>query len=308
MPPPAASTIAVTPDRLSLPMGSDGPPSNVSLSSDWEEPHPGQRLPCPTEAIKSGDEMTDDVEPVVIKSSYRGDMAAKGYDAPYHNHPSGRHWLARRHARIKVRNSPQSRSAIPSKVSEKPVAKSSPSPIPQSEASGDIPVPPPVSIVATPTVDYAVKVLEADMDCESTTDVATRASMAGTDEDDLTIRVQPTALSSSALSFTDFSNHLGIIMDEGNNDVSVTVVDSDAFSHATNEDDVYGWEAELDRQVGPGISADDSGLCYCDEYQFRRANGGKRSLLHRVFSISNTSKDKPISKRRLSMSSFGIPG
>lgn len=91
---------------------------------------------------------------------------------------------------------------------------------------------------------------------------------------------------------TDFSNYLGVSIvdddddeDEENFDdeVSVTVVDSEAFSRMQSVEDLYGWEAALSRKPGCGIS--DHGVCDgCDQFQYRRAGGSKRSLLHRVFS------------------------
>jgi hypothetical protein len=82
-------------------------------------------------------------------------------------------------------------------------------------------------------------------------------------------------------SFTDFSSFLDVsTLDGGYNTTSITVVGSDAS--AQSSEDLYGWEAELDRKVKCGITNTD--VCKCGEFEYRRANGSKRGLLHRVFS------------------------
>lgn len=98
--------------------------------------------------------------------------------------------------------------------------------------------------------------------------------------------VTPTPGLSPQPRFTDFSDYLATSaeVDDGD-DGSITVVDPDAFSYTYAEDDMYGWEAELSRKMGMGL-ANRGGACVrsCRKYQNRRPDGGKRSLLHRLFS------------------------
>ncbi|KAI0595784.1 hypothetical protein F4775DRAFT_342498 [Biscogniauxia sp. FL1348] len=85
-------------------------------------------------------------------------------------------------------------------------------------------------------------------------------------------------------SLSDYSNFLGISRLDDDN-TSVTVVDPDVFSRANSVDDLYGWEAELDRKINCEVTTANT-LCECHHCPYRRTDGGKRSLLHRVFSTS----------------------
>lgn len=70
--------------------------------------------------------------------------------------------------------------------------------------------------------------------------------------------------------------------------------------------DVYGWDAELDRQIeaGPRPIISANRACGCDlDYTYRRKSGGKRSLLHRVFSLGSSTTGTTSVKVRRSASS-----
>lgn len=70
--------------------------------------------------------------------------------------------------------------------------------------------------------------------------------------------------------------------------------------------DMYGWDAELDRQIDLGHRPmiGRGAPCDCDlENTYRRAVGCKRSLLHRVFSLGSSTLDGAPSKVRRSASS-----
>ncbi|OTA88081.1 hypothetical protein M434DRAFT_126777 [Hypoxylon sp. CO27-5] len=116
--------------------------------------------------------------------------------------------------------------------------------------------------------------LDFETDTETEVGVETATLTGDTDTD----RTGLTAVSQPHLS--DFSNYLGISQRE-EDDASVTVVDSDTFMRANSDDDLYGWEAELDRKMKCRISTDST--CPC-QYEYQRTDGGRRSLLHRVFS------------------------
>lgn len=65
--------------------------------------------------------------------------------------------------------------------------------------------------------------------------------------------------------------------------------------------DVYGWDAELERQLHAGrrpvIHTDNP--CGCDvDYNHRKATGMKRGLLHRVFSLRSSSDSMGVKTRR----------
>lgn len=83
------------------------------------------------------------------------------------------------------------------------------------------------------------------------------------------------------IQFTDFSNYLGITMQE-DSDSALTVVNSDMYSPIHNVDDAYGWDADYEHKMAYGITADR--VCGC-EYQHSKAFGAKRNILHRVFSL-----------------------
>lgn len=270
-------------------------------SDEWEEPHPGQRLSCPTDTTTDRGErtMAGGVGVPHAVGVCRGDMTAKGYGLLYRSSYPPRQWLPRRHARIKIRKTALLKPlTIPTRVPEEADTKAegtAPPPRPSygvGATAPGMPVLPPLDFGGgTPIADAAQSLevdTDAESDAESATEVATAASICETDGDESTIRCAV----SPALRPSDFSNFLGIMMGvDGSDGSSVTIVDSDAFSHAAHEDDLYGWEAELDRKSGATISVHGTDICYCDRFQYRRANGGRRSLLHRVFSLGSASKD-----------------
>jgi len=136
---------------------------------------------------------------------------------------------------------------------------------------------------------------EAEMDCaSSTTEVATRTSTSEMAEENAsTIQSPPSpVLLSPGLHFTDFSNHLAVSLEPDFDDGSsvVTIVDPEAVSRATPGDDVYGWEAELDRKMSQQGLPVGNGPWNDTNYQFRRANGCRRSLLHRVFNLKHATR------------------
>ncbi len=141
-------------------------------------------------------------------------------------------------------------------------------------------------------------------DGESTAEEATTHT---TDSDETDGERRSTPVGGGAplsLQLTDFSNHLGIVIepdaDDDGGSGSVTLVDPDALVHVASEEDTYGWEAELDRKISTGLfPRPDGEVCCYDQFEYRRANGNKRNLLHRVFSsISHSAKDARLEARR----------
>jgi hypothetical protein len=73
-----------------------------------------------------------------------------------------------------------------------------------------------------------------------------------------------------------------------------TTSDHQAFRYASPVEDMYGWDAELDRRRSPSRSSMSSNEgCDAIALSYRRANGSKHSLLQRVFRVgSSTSMAK----------------
>ncbi|KAL0782763.1 hypothetical protein CaCOL14_000669 [Colletotrichum acutatum] len=103
--------------------------------------------------------------------------------------------------------------------------------------------------------------------------------------------------------FTDFSNLLGINVHPPPEDEAVAMPNDEPapYCRAAPDEDLYGWDAELERQ-----SQQSSPVlpCPCDaDYQYRRTSMTKRSLLHRVFSMGGSPKDINIEVCRASSTS-----
>ncbi|KAF5657361.1 AGA1-like protein [Fusarium heterosporum] len=90
----------------------------------------------------------------------------------------------------------------------------------------------------------------------------------------------------------DISNYLPI-PDTNNEtiDYHSTTSDDKAFRYASPVQDMYGWDAELDRRELSPSRASISSTEGCDTIalSFRRANGSKHSLLQRVFRVGSSS-------------------
>jgi len=69
-----------------------------------------------------------------------------------------------------------------------------------------------------------------------------------------------------------------------------TTSDHHAFRYASPVDDLYGWDAELDRRRSPSrTSMSSTEGCDTIALSYRRANGSKHSLLQRVFRVGSSS-------------------
>lgn len=289
MSPPTVST-ADAPDSDPPPRGGDA----VAGTGSWEEPHPGRRFRYPSDAPASG--AAPGAHP---GGNGGGDTAAKGPRPQHDYRVNPRQWLVRRHARVRVRNSLLRPLTIPKGAgSVEPAAKSAPvsNMYPTNPCDG-----PAVPAMASGAgvVDLGPADAEFEADCgSSATEVATRASISDMAEDASTIRGPPSpVLVSPELHFTDFSNHLGIHLEPDFDDDGsvVTVVDSEVPSHLTPGDDLYGWEAELDRKTSEKAPPAHGESCCCaDIRHYRRAGGCRRSLLHRVFHLKHPPKQPTV--------------
>ncbi|UZP39846.1 hypothetical protein NXS19_007662 [Fusarium pseudograminearum] len=68
-----------------------------------------------------------------------------------------------------------------------------------------------------------------------------------------------------------------------------TASDHQAFRYASPVEDMYGWDAELERRRSPSRSSMSSNEgCDAIALSYRRANGSKHSLLQRVFRVSSS--------------------
>ncbi|KAF5019757.1 hypothetical protein F66182_8229 [Fusarium sp. NRRL 66182] len=96
----------------------------------------------------------------------------------------------------------------------------------------------------------------------------------------------------SPTSLADVSNYLPTPF-ASNEDMVCQSMTSDhqAFRYASPMEDMYGWDAELDRRQCPPSRASLSSNEGCDHisFSYRRANGSKHSLLQRVFRVGSSS-------------------
>lgn len=68
-----------------------------------------------------------------------------------------------------------------------------------------------------------------------------------------------------------------------------TTSDHQAFRFASPVEDMYGWDAELDRRRSPSRTSMSSAEGCDFALSYRRANGSKHSLLQRVFRVGSSS-------------------
>ncbi|KAI1780594.1 hypothetical protein F4818DRAFT_11469 [Hypoxylon cercidicola] len=196
-----------------------------------------------------------------------GGVAAKARCA-YHDGS----WATRRSTRGRHRNTVPKPLKIPAKVIEEPEAKSAPL------VSSQQCQPSPVSSLQLLPLPEPLQPLEFETDTETETEVGVETGTLVSDVD-----MEHDKLTVTETHLSDFSNYLGISRRGDDDNASVTIVDSDAYTRASSVEDVYGWDAELDRQAKCGFSRTDS-MCSC-HYPCGKVDSGKRGLLQRVFSV-----------------------
>lgn len=265
----------------------DAKPSGALRMQSWEEPHPGRRLSYPNDTpttwgVHAGAE------------GRRGGMAAEGrwpdYAADFSfAAPSTKE----RKGRGRMRNIPQqlvlanAGHAIP-EIQTAPLPRSN---MPlhhrangssrKDNASG--------ARDAAPEDDNTMHASSPDL---SGTDSDTDSSISAPPRK--RIALQPLDTSFHGFHFTDVSRNLGISMDideSEHNAFSTACSDAAAFSVMSPDDDLYGWNAVLERKTTQPIYDTSA------PNQQRRASRSKRSLLQRVFSPGghDTSSNPPTS-------------
>lgn len=252
------------------------PPSVVFTSrssSDWEEPHPGQRYPVPPAGTASnglGDSQRNGTSRTV--------MAAKVYTPyPERGWTSGnRRFLRPRRIRtirtaalkpLKILANPQ--EAGVKRVSCAPVKSNNSSmrPLVQSPAPASMPE----------RISANTQAISPMYGCETGNGAVKLVDDSGASSIESTLSSKH---SSMRFSITDLSGHLASPGPEESDRSSCMSLERDTSPDSISPDeDPYGWEAELDKKVAAGD------VSCCPAFQYRRAGGGKRSLLQKVLSL-----------------------
>ncbi|KAK2061652.1 hypothetical protein LY76DRAFT_643836 [Colletotrichum caudatum] len=205
-------------------------------------------------------------------------MAAKDLN-PYRS--SSRPWLVRRPIRVRSRTpvllKVTTEAADDSKVAETPAMR-----------SVGVPSPSPAAINGAPGVSS-----------EKTEGGAEQAAaVREINPSELPLPMSP----SNDCKFTDFSNLLGISVQPPPEDDPMAVDNTGigSYCRAAPDEDIYGWDAELERQgrlISPFLANP-----YDEDCQYRRTSFTKRSLLHRVLSMGNCPRDFDENEARRSTS------
>jgi hypothetical protein len=220
----------------------------------WEDPHPGQRLPLPGPS-----------QVAIVRDGVAAKAESHNYN--YYN----RQAVTRRQLRRQRTSAPKPVVKIPIKSVETSDSKSAP--VVSHQIFFASPGGSPVSAnTSTRALGEAITT-DMDMDADVSPPELNTSS----------------AESTSPHYFSDYSNFLGISIptptDMELDSPAVTVVDSENCRTSSSMADLYGWEAELDRQLECGRTMTSGLGCGIDEpFGYKRADGAKRSLLHRVLS------------------------
>ncbi|KAJ2901272.1 regulator of G-protein signaling [Zalerion maritima] len=221
---------------------------------EWEEPHPGRRLPLPGETSLSGDGSA------IPRAECRDGMAAK---AALDGNPQPR--TAKRRARLRSRK-PNSRSLlVPDKVPEEVENR-----ILQANTS-----PPTVHYMSAPLLNTSDPARDLDAPIPQPEPSRSAADGGGIKE----CQNVCTPIT------TDFSNDLSLEIEE-NDDNVFGIVDLGFCCDVSADDDFYGWDAELARRQVGSIP---NSFELPQHFNYRRADGGRKNLLHRVLSLGQAS-------------------
>lgn len=251
----------------------DAKPSGTLRMYSWEEPHPGRRLSYPNDTPTTWGSHTGG-------EGRRGGVAAEGR---WPDHATDFSFAAsatkERKGRGRTRTAPQ-QLVLANAGHARPEIQTAPLPrcnMPLHRADGSL------------RKDNARRAREAASEDDSTIH-ALGSDLSGTDSDtDSSISapprkrmaLQPLDTSFHRFHFTDVSRNLGISMDideSEHNAFSAACSDVAAFSVMSPDDDLYGWNAVLERKTTqPNCDTSTT------NHQ-RRASRSKRSLLQRVFS------------------------
>lgn len=235
----------------------------------WEEPHPGHRLPGVTERIPPRWGQRYVGAAAGAAGEFRNGMAAKGHDRRTHGYRIQRPFMVRRD--IRIRRHP--------KVSVR-----------RSEAHDPkIDGPGCSSVTVAPLPETTVEARPGDSiddDGESTT-----MTDSGTDVEVATVVTEQTLVpptQRTRCTLADVSNLLGICEGGDEDDRPATALSPDQLRPGPCED-MYGWEAELERKLSADDNRNDTPALHSLAMSVRRSNQGARKLIHRVFSMGPSS-------------------
>ena len=273
--------------------------SSTGNPTTWEEPHPGQRLSYPFDNA------------VALGAANNNRMFGSGITTkdrqygPYHTRGRG---LSRRVVRNpKLRISSLKPFKIPNNaLQEHQTLYSAPSLPLHRNFSNSVPAVHSDGEKADRASHYESPTeppIEVDPDLGKDNDMVDALPTPIEKGLDTPPPTTPTATPGSETSYTgsmyfsDFSNHLNI--DYGHTDEQqpsevygpMSVVGSDTYARAAPDQDMYGWDAELERQCGLGLTSESQ--CY-PQLKYQRANGQKKSLLYRVFSFTPNVQEREI--------------
>lgn len=264
---------------------------SLRMSGDWEEPHPGQRYSITAVGSARPGAAAN------INGVHKGGMAAKAY-SPY---PT-RGWATgnRRFAPPRMRAPPLRRLKIPQDnarlsiytTSSISTPTSTSHMLPRAAATQKAPVAgPPCCPLLNMSSNTATPRPKTPISPSPTYDhESIRLSM--TDFSGF-LEPSPTTVTASG---TDASSYMSL----DTTPTTATMMEKqmqpeDIGGSLVPDPDPYGWDAELEKRiveppVGVGlglcdIAVDDSGAEYCPVIQYRRAGGGRRTLLQRVLSF-----------------------
>ena len=238
---------------------------NQPSGNHWEEPHPGHLLPGLTESTPPS--WGHRYVGAGVAGEFRNGMAAKGYhDHRGHKYRIQRPFTVRRDIRVRRHHKTPVR-----RVETHDAKSGGPNcslvniePLPENTAE------------AQPR-DSSV---DADGDTATITDAGTEAEVATTVTEQTLV---PSHARPSHGALGDVSNLLGICEDDEDYR-PVTALDPSALRAGPCED-IYGWEAELDRKMSASDRRKDTPGLNSLATSVRRSNQGARRLIHRVFSM-----------------------
>lgn len=271
----------------------------MSPFGPWEEPHPGRRLSYPFETASdlAGRAVGACApHPSTGCGGSRGGMAAKGH-SPNNIHRPSRPWLVRRHARLRTRDQP---IVLPAGAASSVDCSQASTLVTESSSTTATTIGT-ARNASTSSVGSATASVAASVAASISTRASAKPQLSlDTDVNSSTAK-SPVAHPASPYIFADVSNFLGVsgAPDSGVGPVLETPSDDSSLSHAAPKNDLYGWDAELERHVPPGSAVPAPCSAFSsngyDDYDGlgirqgpRSATAGpKRSLLRRVFHMNN---------------------
>lgn len=229
--------------------------STMYSAGEWEEPHPGEPLPCLP--ARNACEVDGEDRHSALGAYNRIGMAAKGY-APYYQRARLTGPSIRRLQRIRIRPTSLKSLRIPTLSNPRTQAPAARKP------EIDVRRTPKIS-VRPASVDFITSPLREDQMLEDAPEAECRPMSC-------VVESTPTSgLSTPRMSTNDSSNHLNVRI-RSQYDGDRIECDDDGVYRNSSDDDSYGWEAEFNK-------------VHCVPLDCRRAAGSRKSLLHRVFSL-----------------------